>query len=87
MVFELVRQDREIWPFGKGSMGRGNKPMDLGTEMVGCVERSRSRVFWLERKEGRDQVGGHGLSPEGSVGPWKSLKKGNGEPDLHCECG
>lgn len=38
-------------------------------------------------KEGRDQVGGHGLSPEGSVGPWKSPKKGNSESDLHCEDG
>lgn len=52
MAFEPGRQDREIWPFGKSSMDRGSKPMDLGTEMVECVERSSSRVFWLERKAG-----------------------------------
>lgn len=57
MAFELGGQDREIWPFSKGSMGRGSKPMNLGTEMVECVERSRSRVFWLERT----RLGGMGF--------------------------
>lgn len=31
-------------------MGRGSKLMHA--EMVGCVEKLRRRVFWLERKAG-----------------------------------
>lgn len=74
---ELGRQDREMRPFGEESMGRRSKLPWV--QMVGCVQKLRERVLWLERKAGtkesfRCQAGGPGPPPEGSAEPWKRVK-------------